>query len=301
MPLLSHYTSRAGLEGIAETHSLWGTNFLDLNDSSEFLYALRILLRDAVEDVLKQVPNDQKRTDCDLEAEALRLSIMLRDVVRTGDGYGHLYVTSFARATNDDQERRGILTLWHRYTQHEGYCLQFDRRDLEHMLQLDSQRSNYSSLGLHQVRYGVDRDTYNYKQLRFQMAQNAIFQILRARSDIRIEPKWHDMWAESNLVHQVSIFCATHKDPCFEDEREFRLFGYPAPKGEPRVLQGPAFRKPIKTTPNGKRYIDFGEDWRPGISPRRIIVGIKADPNINHLVAKFPKRPEVLHANLPIA
>ena len=92
MPFLSHYTSRAGLEGIAESHSLWGTNFLCVNDSSEFLYAWRILIRDAAEEALKQVPDHQKRPDYNLEAEALRLGTVLRDSSSMSDGYGHLYM-----------------------------------------------------------------------------------------------------------------------------------------------------------------------------------------------------------------
>jgi hypothetical protein len=146
MPYLSHYTSRAGLEGIAETHSLWGTNFLHANDSSEFLYAWRILMQDGAREALKHIPNSQKRPDYDMEAEALRLETLLGDSMKSGDGYGQLYMTSFARSATEDQERRGILTLWDRYTQHEGYCLQFDRDDLEHMMRLDSWRSNYGAL-----------------------------------------------------------------------------------------------------------------------------------------------------------
>ena len=73
VPYLSHYTSRAGLEGIAETHSLWGTNFLDVNDSSEFLYAWQFLMQEAAQEALKQIPDDQKRPDYDLETEARRI------------------------------------------------------------------------------------------------------------------------------------------------------------------------------------------------------------------------------------
>ena len=38
MPLLSHYTSQAGLEGIARSKCLWATDFLELNDNSEMEY-----------------------------------------------------------------------------------------------------------------------------------------------------------------------------------------------------------------------------------------------------------------------
>ena len=169
------------------------------------------------------------------------------------------------------------------------------------MIRLDLYRSNYCELGLREVRYGIDRNSNDYRELRFQMAQNMIVQMLQARPDLKIEPKMRNMWADSDLSRKILAFCATHKDPCFEDEREVRLFAYPLPAAESRVFEGPAFRKPIRTMPEGKRYVVFGEDWQPGISPRRIVIGTKADPNIDALVAKFPNRPEVLHANLPIA
>lgn len=121
------------------------------------------------------------------------------------------------------------------------------------MIELNSWRSNYGALGFSEVRYGIDRDAYSYNQLRFQMAQNMIVQMLRAQPDLRIEPKWQGMWAESYLTRKVWDFCATHKDPCFEDEREVRLFGYPLPQAEARVFTGKASRKPIRTTANGKR------------------------------------------------
>lgn len=301
MPYLSHYTNRSGLEGIAETHSLWGTNFLDVNDSSEFLYAWSLLLQDALRDVLNHIPDDQKRPDCNLDAETEHIASMLRGSIKGGEGYGHLYMTSFAQAATDDQEHRGILTLWDRYTRHQGYCLQFDRDDLKRMMSLDSQRSNYGALGLKRVCYGIDPDAYDYRELRSQLAQRLIVQMLRTRPDLRVEPKWQGMWAESYLERQILDFCATHKDPCFEDEREIRLFGYPVAQAESRVFFGMAYRKPIRTTANGKRYVVFGESWKPGIWPRRIIIGAKADPNIDAPAAKFPNRPEVVHAELPIA
>jgi hypothetical protein len=172
---LSHYTSRAGLEGIAETHSLWGTNFLHVNDRTEFLYAWQILMQDAVRVALNHIPNHQKRPDYDLETEATQLRTEWRHSMKSSEGYSQLYITSFAQAENEDQERRGILTLWDRYTHLKGYCLQFDRNDLQHMMQLDSLRSNYVELGFGEVRYGIDQDADDYKQLRFQMEQNILF------------------------------------------------------------------------------------------------------------------------------
>jgi hypothetical protein len=301
MKYLSHYTTRAGLEGIARSQTLWGTNFLDLTDTSEFLYAWRVLMLDAAKCALKNVPAELKRPDYDMDAEALRLGDSYRDMLKAGDGYDSLYVTSFARAANEDQEQRGILTLWRHYNGHEGYCLQFTQEDLEHMFQLDSWRSNYASLGFAQVRYGVNKATRCYEELLHQVTQNMTVQMLRAQPDLPIEPKWQGMWADSYLARRILDFCATHKDPLFEDEREVRLFGYPLAQAESRIFLGVAGRKKIQGRPGGKRYVEFGENWGPGISPRRIIIGVKADKAIDSIIEQFPIRPQVLHADLPIA
>jgi hypothetical protein len=298
---LSHYTTRAGLEGMAASKAFWATNFLDVNDTSEFLYAWTIVMRDAAALALEKVPSEMKRPDYDMDEEARRLAITNLDMVGKGDGYGHLYMTSFARAANEDQNKRGILTLWDRYTKHEGYCLQFARGDIEHLMQLDSWRSNYGWLGLNNVSYGVNKYTHTYRELRYQLAQAIILQMLRARGDIKIEPDWTKMWADSYLVRQLMNFCATHKDPCYEDEREVRIFGYPAEQAEARVCTGIAMRKPIRSTPNGKRYIVFGEHWTPGIVPRRIIIGTKANPDIRNVLAMYDGTPQVALAALPVA
>ncbi len=48
MTLLSHYTSEAGLIGVVRSQSLWATDFLSLNDATEFVFALRRLYDEAL-------------------------------------------------------------------------------------------------------------------------------------------------------------------------------------------------------------------------------------------------------------
>lgn len=167
MTLLSHYTSRAGLEGMARSRSFWATNFLELNDANEFFYAWGILQRDAYVESMKVMPDDLKRPDFDLEAGLQTAKQQFRDLLSGAEGYGHVYVTSFARGTTDYHDRQGIMTLWERYTQHQGYCLQFEREDLENTLRLDSWRSNYATLGLQDIKYGVNKNTHTYRDLVF--------------------------------------------------------------------------------------------------------------------------------------
>jgi hypothetical protein len=70
MQLLSHYTNRLGLEGIAQSQTIWATNFLDLRDKSEVLFGLVELLNRSLQAALAIVPEDKRQksySDADLE------------------------------------------------------------------------------------------------------------------------------------------------------------------------------------------------------------------------------------------
>lgn len=300
--MLSHYTSRAGLEGILDTETLWATNFLELNDSSEFFFAWEALQRHAAAYLKARIPDDLKQGG---NANDATLACVMAEVrtafASSAPNSGHLYVTSFARAGNEDQERRGILTLWDRYTKFEGYCLQFLKRDIEHKLKLELTRGSYSSAGLAEVTYGLDETTSEFRILSRQLGEHWLLLAARIIRDSRISPDYRNHWPESFLVRNIMEFCARHKDPCFEDEREIRVFLYPADRAEARVFTGIAGVKKIRTTPSGKRFLAVGEFWRPGIIPSRIIVGPKADPGIEGLLAKFNLPPVIAPSNLPIA
>jgi hypothetical protein len=68
----------------------------------------------------------------------------------------------------------GILTLSDGYTRYEGHCLQFVRSDIERVIQLDSWKSNYQWVGLHELSYGVNKNSQQYRNLCFQMEQSIL-------------------------------------------------------------------------------------------------------------------------------
>lgn len=300
MPLLSHYTTREGLDGIAETRVFWATSFMDLNDKSEYFYAWRSLLLGAKEQFLLRIPEKARPKSDDYDSVMGKVSDDLRVQMAQTDGVGHMYVTSFARGTTEDHKRRGILTIWDRYTAHKGYCLQFEQADVERMVRLDAMKTNYVSLALTEVKYGIDTSAFDYKELCFQLAQFFLSQVARQRFDLGVTPDYEKIWAVSHLLRKLMDYCGKHKDPCYEDEREVRIFAYPAENAEGRVFTGIADIKARHTSPSGKKYIKLGEHWRPGIVPRRIIVGTKANSDIASILAKYVPSPEVLFADLPV-
>lgn len=296
--VLSHYTSMAGLEGIAKSGSLWASNFLSLNDTTEFLFAFTDIMKEALRALVADVPFTPVAS---VERAMSGIESTFRKAFEAQDVYEQLYVTSFAMGKNEDENNRGVLTLWDRYTQNKGYCLQFNKSDISDRLGLEASGFSYASLSLSPVSYGIDRAEREYLEIIDQMKMQLILFVQKARSDLRFPYKFDGMWADSVLAARFTHFCARHKDPCFVDEREFRIMAFPLNKNVVVPLRGIALKKVIKTKPTGGKYLSIGEDWRPGLSPIRIIIGPKADPNIDGILSLFHKRPKVELCNLPIA
>jgi hypothetical protein len=304
MQLLQHYTSATGLKGLARGKTLWATNFLELNDKSEMEYGYveitKLALREALAEIDKHVVPEFARAELDYEHAGKLIAEQFRKSFEGPTGSEQLYVFSFATARNEDEERRGILTLWDRYTKFKGYCVQFDRRDVLDLLSREAMRRNYALLDLTTVQYGIDETDEEYLELRFQLEQHLLAEVARAKLGLGLQPQYGRLWAFPTFAFRMLSFYAKHKDPFFEDERETRIMAVPANEADARLPSGPAFRKPVKTIGDGRHYIDLGADWRPGIEPRRIIVGPQARRNIDDVLALFDRKPEVFHADLPI-
>ncbi|MGY4364066.1 hypothetical protein ACVW1A_000131 [Bradyrhizobium sp. LB1.3] len=300
MPFLAHYTSRQGLEGIATSKTLRATSFLQLNDSSEYFYAWEILQKEALKATIQKMPAGSISASVDLDSHAAKSTAQFRDLIASSGDRGLMYVVSFATSSTEDHERRGVLTLWDRYTQHKGYCLQFAEQDIRRLLELELQKGSYAALSLKRVTYGVDTNTDEFKALCYQLAQVWLVQAARARPDLPIRPAFQDMWGETDLHRKLMEFCARHKDPCFEDEREMRIFAFPADQATPRFLTGIAHVKRRRQTPTGKTYIDLGEYWDFGLTPRRILIGTNAERDVSNVLALYDPAPDVAFANLPV-
>ncbi len=304
MSLLSHYTGRPGLEGIARSKTLWATNFLEVNDKTEMEYGYVELTKRSLRMAWAEIeihlrPEDYRR-EIDYEQAGKLIAEQFRKSFVGASGSELLYVFSFAKARTEDQERRGILTLWDRYTRLEGYCLQFDRQEVLDLLRRESVRRNYALLDLADVHYGIDETDREFVELRFQLAQRLLGEVHREKAGLGLEPQYERLWAFSAFAQRMLSYYAKHKDPFFEDEREVRIMAVPAKEGESRVLVGLALRKHVKQMSDGRSYIDLGEDWTPKIEPRRIIVGPRARRDLDDVLALFERRPEVFYAEFPI-
>jgi hypothetical protein len=304
MPTLSHYTSRAGLEGIALGKSLRATRFSDLNDKREVAYGLTELSTRALRAAYSKVEKLLKPEDARLPLDYIKAGAQIAEHFRAsfdGDrGSEPLYLVSFARGSTEDHEQRGMLTLWDRYTRLEGYCLQFDSEEIDVLLRREFAMRNYAILELSPVHYGIDETDQEYQQLLFQHIQRLLIEVEAAKPGLCVKPEYEKLWALGALALRTLRFHARHKDPFFEDERETRIMAVPAKQSDSRVLFGPALRKEVHMMPDGRHFIDIGADWRPGIEPRRIIVGPKASRDLDGVLALFDRQPNVVIADFPI-
>jgi hypothetical protein len=304
MTLLSHYTSFAGLEGIARSKTLWATDFMALNDKTELGYGYVEMhmrgLRTAWEEVLMKLRADGYSPELNFDDAREKIAELHRRSFEGPRGSERLYVFSFAKAATEDQQRIGLLTLWERYTRSEGYCLQFDEDEVRALLRREATSRNYAVLDLVDVHYGVNESRAEYRELHFQLAQQVLGVIQGAKPDLDIQPKYERLWALPTFATRMLHYCARHKDPFFVDEREKRIIAVPAKQAESRLLVGPALRKQIKTMEDGRTYIDLGEDWVPKIEPRRIIAAPRAPREVDRVLGMFERQPIVEFAKFPM-
>lgn len=178
--------------------------------------------------------------------------------------------------------------------------MQFDKNEVRQFLESEKRYSSYEWIGMKKVKYKIEATDPEFHELSFQLSQNFLLETIKTRTDIQLEPS-HKLWPMSLFIQKVMEYCAIHKDPCFSDEREFRIYAYPSAKADARIFTGLAARKEIKRAPNGKSYIEIGEHFRPGIIPRKIIIGTKANHNITSILENYNNIPEIEFSNLPIA
>jgi hypothetical protein len=237
---------------------------------------LSAIWEEALAQTLPKIPTDLR--DPSKGVDQLRSLVpdyvaMLKKQVEESDGYGSLFVTSFARGRNDDEDDRGILTLWDRYTRNEGYCVQFDIESARRMVEAEGTYHSYGWLELAEVVYGIDREEREFRGLSEQISLRALRDLYFATKDLRLTKDHDKILPESGFLQKLVSFCGKHKDPAFQDEREMRIFACPINAIEPRVLAPLPLPKTIYRPRHGPRYIVVGETILPGLRANRVLIG----------------------------
>jgi hypothetical protein len=205
----------------------------------------------------------------------------------TPGGAARLFVASFVAPNEPHQAQLGVLTMWQKYTNNEGYCLVFDRGEVEELIARERALFDYQSLDLVPVSYGFD--PASEAQLMFQMTQRMLDSVkLRSLKKLVDRRRW---WVELEYARELVRFCARQKSPFWQDEREVRIAAIPT---EARVPTPPERRKEVHLRSNGKHYLKIGEGSKETIEPIQIIVGPKATQDIDEIVHMFARAPKVM-------
>jgi hypothetical protein len=305
---LSHYTDFRGLVGIVKSQSLRATEFSALNDSSEFIYALQILSQEAMRKFKTDFPDKSIFGDALSGDYAQNISNQFSEFMKTtilsNSGYGSYFTTSFARGKNKDEDERGILTLWDRYTQLKGFCLQFDGNKIIEKIRTEADRYSYELIDAFEVEYGVDRNSAQFTELSSKLCYFTIESVLRDLGRYDLSDQKQKPPSFEAFAAELILYCLRHKDPQFVDEREFRIVASPHAKTLATPFTGLKLRKEIhglSSDGRERRYIVLGEDVFPGIRPKRVVVGPKVEPYVHEfLLELWAPMPTVESCRIPI-
>lgn len=208
---LYHYTSQTGLLGILGINnskpSLWMTDILYLNDSSEYIHTLDLVKKEVKEHInklplqkgLMNIKIDPEEEVNNMIFDTYQRIESFCDDIRNDERF-HIYVFSLSEKEND-------LSQWRSYCPQEGgFCIEFDYKILK------------SILDRH---FGCDIEKCQYDYTVKQEYVNDIFKFIESsiKSDKKKSQK--DIFIQSIIrITQLSSYI---KHDSFREEIEHRI------------------------------------------------------------------------------
>lgn len=280
-PKLHHYTTKAGLEGIVKSNSLWATRYRDLNDSAEVIH-LKCPLAQALAPRFDQIidrrnPNRRLRRLYERTGGSQKLA---KDLVNSlygatfeGGGFTSVeaFITSFCTHSSDQAYERehGLLSQWRGYSGLGGYCLVFDTASLCGLLGREFDAYYWVHLQIDAVRYAVDGIPLD---AHFPSLVNSAAQSLQQFFD---GTQFPELGVTDFLIGATLL-----KHQGFREEREARIVVIPgtsalrdqAKRDQPDFPDLPL--PDIRIRPeNGRHYIPLFDGCSVRLPIERVIVG----------------------------
>ncbi len=287
-PEIHHYTNFEGLKGIFATRTLWATNYLYLNDSTETK-----ILKAHIERVLSKrlLSIAEQAWASKLDARARKFLELCSDpaefaYVHAGGLIDALheetitnrsaYVSSFCSHHSDKKydQLNGILSQWRAYAKNGGYCIVFDTKQFANLLRREAAVHYWNFITFEEVTYAEEDDAI---EKRFEALISACEDLVKnllffnkpfgvTKSDV------------GKYLQGASLL----KHPGFKEEREVRIVAIPAEKSDvdnATKLYGdvPHRRyKKVHTRNNGSQditYLKLFDSIDEELPIRRVIVG----------------------------
>ncbi|HUP62093.1 MAG TPA: DUF2971 domain-containing protein [Thermoanaerobaculia bacterium] len=228
---LYHYTGIGTAEKVVRTRALWATNIYYLNDGSEFRHGIELMRRTLRESA-------RKHRSAGKFLDAVEWSALESPRLR-------VFVVSFSEAGD-------LLSQWRSYCPpNRGVSLGFEASELE--------------LAGSQQGFGLVRCSYNLRR------QNLAIKNVASHWQARFQAASSDA-EQSAIVDEFAIdfaqVAASHKDPSFAEEREWRLITVRR-DADPTEIQ---YREGVSTL---IPYVEFGLpiDGKGRLRMRRVVVG----------------------------
>ena len=244
--ILYHYTSQAGLLGIATTRMLWATNMAYLNDTSEYEYGSNVI-RAAIK---------RRRT-----AESEKHDKFLAETESAFSAKAHDFCQASLTESGD------LLSQWRGYTENgNGYCVGFDANAIR-------------------ARAGVDGEWLltrcEYRPSRQEeMAEALVDQWFQSWEKVNAAPQklgfWENLFGPSfEFAIAANVLALSFKDPSYSEEREWRVVINESGTEKVRFRTGKSMITP---------YLEI--DLRPSqpeqceVAMKRVIVGPCPHPSL---------------------
>lgn len=307
-PLLYHYTRVHAFRSIVLNNAFWATYFEDLNDSTEFRHMRAPLAEELGERFIPVVDAFSKQGSWQADtvrreggvasAARTRGKAMMENFYKVSFGAPAkerphaCFVASFCSHSPDGYvEKNGLLSQWRGYGGDGGFCLVFDTKQLEALI--EEERSAYQYLF---IRLGVAHYFKDRKTMPPQFAEL----VTRAKDVLDLALAGSDFSFDAMFEPFISM-ASTNKHRAFEEEREVRLVAMPLSLlGAEKMKNVPGYRSmPIKTTfpcsinAKTKHHIRLFGAERGTLPLVKVIVGPARDQKRNAEIARSVVRSDV--------
>lgn len=230
-PLLYHYTTAAGLQGIIESQQLWATSIAYLNDAEEHTgffdrrlpYLLEKPTRDAIAEITKTadgkgIVNDMGGVDEAVQKLKRGLTTAIRSTTLK---FNDPYIASFCSANLPDAQVNGLLSQWRGYGSDGGYAIIFETNIMHLLLERESKNFNYQTLLFGNVEY-YDQDSNEKAAHKETLDNEKIIQDLARRFILTKDAK-----VLGPALNPITTLSCTHKHRGFNEEDEIRIVAIP--------------------------------------------------------------------------
>lgn len=261
--IIYHYTSLEGLLGIIESKSIWSTNIIYLNDTSELNYAKK-MFKEEIKSFRKATSNFHKCKNIDDSLGAIFYEILEENINNLlPAGPLSFYVSSFS-------EKKDLLSQWRGYCQGgNGFSVGFSLNSLKACVER-------ASINLRPCIYSKDQQIKFLKDLIDKTSNVFIRKI--GKSTNKAEA-WDSKAKEIavDFMEEFIQIAPTFKHPQFSEEKEWRIIA---------GFQTDKIKKIIRFRPGNSMLIPYIEIPLPVKDDKLAIDQIVVGPTNERLLSK---------------